>query len=191
MEDNWLRLGTLVKQRRDELELTQSQVQERGGPSPALIRSIETGRARTMSRSKRRDLERALGWRIGSIDDILDSGEPALSTEALEIPNIKLHPDSGGGVGTFEVTREMGGFEPLKLFGLVLLADQLSDAADDFSNGEASPDRLIALSHKTYHASMQLLADALGVDVAEARSTIQHMGYLFEDLSSSDGSPPK
>ncbi|MEU9516822.1 hypothetical protein [Micromonospora sp. NPDC048169] len=191
MEDTWLRLGALVRQRRDELDMTQSQVQENGGPSPALIRSIESGRARTVSRSKRRDLERALGWRMGSIDDILEGGEPAPASEPVDIPNIKHHPDPGGAGGQFEVTREMGGFEPLKLFGLALLADQLSDSADDFAKGATGPERLIALAHKTYHASMELLADALGVDVAEARATMKGMGYMFDDLSSSDISPPK
>ncbi|MFF0546901.1 helix-turn-helix domain-containing protein [Nocardia thailandica] len=178
MAENWTRLGELVRNRRVELGLTQAQVQERGGPSPALVRSIETGRAESMSRSKRRDLERSLHWRIGSVDDILAGGDPAADTEQLSIPNINR---AGPGGDVFEVSKDVGGFEPIKLFALVLIADALSSAADDFKNGEAGPDRLIALAHKTYHASVEMLADALEVDPAEARATVKRLGYMFED----------
>lgn len=179
MAENWNRLGELVKQRRDELDLTQAQVQERGGPSPALIRSLETGRASSMSRSKRRDLERSLKWRIGSVDDILQGGDPAPDSEPVAIPNIKHEVGPEGEV--FEVTREGGGFEPIKLFALVLVADALSSAADDFQNGDAGPERLIALAHKTYHGAIEMLADALDVDSNEARETVKRLGYMFED----------
>lgn len=181
MAENWTRLGELVRLRREELGLTQSQVQGRGGPSPALIRTLETGRARSISRSKRRDLERALDWRLGSIDDILAGGPPAPASEPLNIPNIRQRPGRNGGQG-YEVTRDLGGVEPLKLFGLALMANALSEAADDFTKGEGTSEKLVALAYRTYSASMKLLADSLGVDEAEARETARKMGYMFDDF---------
>ncbi|NEW42771.1 helix-turn-helix domain-containing protein [Nocardia cyriacigeorgica] len=190
MEDKWPRLGRLIRERRDELRLTQSQVQERGGPSPALVRKVETGKAESMSRSKRRDLERALEWRIGSVDDILRGGDPAPASEPIDIPNITHHPNASDG-GGYEVTRDLGGFEPLKLFGLVLLTDALNDAAEDFAKGDAGPERLIALAHKSYNASIDVLAEVLGVDAEEARTTVRRLGYMFDDVASVEGNPTK
>ncbi|WP_405490362.1 multiprotein-bridging factor 1 family protein [Nocardia sp. NBC_00511] len=188
MAENWTRLGELVRLRREELGLTQSQVQERGGPSPALVRTLETGRARSMTRSKRRDLERALDWRLGSIDEAVTGGSPAPASEPLNIPNIRQHPGTDGGRGGYEVVRELGSVEPLKLFGLALLANALSEAADDFSKGDTNGDRLVGLAYRTYHASIKLLAESLGVDEVDARETARKMGYLFDDLGP-DGSP--
>lgn len=73
---DWPRLGSVIEQRMDELNLTQSEVQARGGPSPAKVREIVNGRSTVLSPSKRRDLERALSWRPGSIDLVLAGGEP-------------------------------------------------------------------------------------------------------------------
>lgn len=75
-EENWDRLAEFVSKRMDELDLTQAQIQQRGGPSPAKVREITSRRTSTMSPSKRRDLERALDWGPGSIDRVLAGGEP-------------------------------------------------------------------------------------------------------------------
>lgn len=187
MAENWTRLGEIVRSRREELRLTQSQVQELGGPSPALLRTLEAGRAHTLSRSKRRDLERALEWRHGSIDDILDGKDPEPASRPIEIPNLKSRPDISPGRQVYEVTREVHGVEPFKLMLLAFAANTLSDTADDFSKGDASGDKLVAAAHKTYHATMVILAEALGVDEKEARETARQMGYAFNDLGT-DGS---
>lgn len=182
MAENWTRLGELVRLRREELDLTQSQVQERGGPSPALTRAVENGRATAMSHSKRRDLERALEWQVGSIDDVLAGKSPTLASEPLVIPSIRQHPGKDGANGGYEVVPQLGSIEPLKMFGLALVANALSEAADDYSKGEGSADKLVALAYKTYHATMRMLAETLGVDEFDARETARKMGYLFEDF---------
>jgi transcriptional regulator with XRE-family HTH domain len=73
---DWARLGDAIRTRRVELELTQEDVAQAGGPSSALLRSLENKRATTLSRSKRRDLERALMWEPLSIDSVLAGGDP-------------------------------------------------------------------------------------------------------------------
>jgi len=73
---DWNRLGAKVRERIEQLDLTQSEVQSRGGPSPAKVREVMNGRATTMSASKKRDLERALDWEEGSVDDVLDGRDP-------------------------------------------------------------------------------------------------------------------
>jgi hypothetical protein len=75
-EPDWQRLGTYVSRRRDELGLTQSQVQARGGPSVATIRNIETAIKDNYRDSNLRALERVLNWPTGAIDRILTGGEP-------------------------------------------------------------------------------------------------------------------
>lgn len=72
----WAHLGSAIEKRIIELNLTQAEVQQRGGPSPAKVREIVNGRSSTLSPSKRRDLERALDWKHGSIDITLAGGEP-------------------------------------------------------------------------------------------------------------------
>lgn len=74
--EDWKALSEAVEQRRRELGLTQLQVQQAGGPSMAKIREIENRRTDVLSPSKRRDLERALRWRQGSVDDVLAGNEP-------------------------------------------------------------------------------------------------------------------
>lgn len=75
MTDDWNRLGQEVRARRQELGYTQSDVQAHGGPSTALLRGIENATSKTLSRSKRRDLERALRWPNEHVDAILE-GRP-------------------------------------------------------------------------------------------------------------------
>lgn len=182
MADDWDRLGAHVKDRRDELGLTQAQVQERGGPSPASIRTLESGRAKSMSRSKRRDLERALEWRPGSVDEVLAGGEPAPATEPVQIPHIKQRDGERG--RQYELTTKVQpGMATTPLAGLALFATALNDAAEDFTNGTGEADRLVTLAHKTYHTSMEVIADALSIDVEDARKMAAQWGYLFGDDS--------
>lgn len=77
----WQRLGHYVRERRLHLRLTQHDVAAAGGPSIATIRNIEAAthdsyRGRTLNQ-----LEDVLGWERGSVDAILNGGEPRLKTE--------------------------------------------------------------------------------------------------------------
>lgn len=72
----------------DELGLTQAQIQQRGGPSPAKVREITSRRTETMSSSKRRDLERAIQWQEGSIDHVLAGGDPLPAPQTIQLIGI-------------------------------------------------------------------------------------------------------
>lgn len=76
---DWRRLGEQVLRRREELGLTQPEVQAAGGPSTAAMRIIEKGTQQSYRGSTLRALERALGWRNGSVDDILAGGNATLT----------------------------------------------------------------------------------------------------------------
>lgn len=75
-EDDWERLIAAVDCRLDELTIKLKDIEERGGPSTSKIRELRNGRSKTLVRSKRRDLERALEWQHGSVDWILAGGDP-------------------------------------------------------------------------------------------------------------------
>lgn len=79
---DWSRLGRLIKERRTDLGLTQGEVHSAGGPSSATLYLLETGRRGNSYRPQiLRRLERALGWRGGSIGRVLDGGQPLLDGE--------------------------------------------------------------------------------------------------------------
>lgn len=91
--EDWGRLADFVGARIGELGLTQAEVQDLGGPSPAKVREIVNRRADTLSPSKRRDLERALRWIPGSIDNILAGGAPIpLERKPIEMPRLPRLP---------------------------------------------------------------------------------------------------
>jgi transcriptional regulator with XRE-family HTH domain len=75
---DWSYLGRVIRDRRADLGLTQAEVSNAGGPSPATLYLLESGR-RTLYRPQiLRRLERALGWRAGSVRHVLAGGEPVL-----------------------------------------------------------------------------------------------------------------
>lgn len=71
------RLGEYVRRRRMELKLSQPDIAARGGPSVSVLSKIETGSRRYGDRVIIK-LEDTLGWERGSVQAILDGGEPAL-----------------------------------------------------------------------------------------------------------------
>jgi transcriptional regulator with XRE-family HTH domain len=80
-QQDWSHLGRLVRERRTELGLTQAEVQTAGGPSPATLYLIEIGRRGSYRPQVLRRLERALGWRAGSVRRVLAGGQPMLEGE--------------------------------------------------------------------------------------------------------------
>jgi transcriptional regulator with XRE-family HTH domain len=80
-QQDWSHLGRLVRERRADLGLTQTEVQSAGGPSPATLYLIESGRRGSYRPQVLRRLERALGWRAGSVRRALAGGQPLLEGE--------------------------------------------------------------------------------------------------------------
>ena len=83
--DNAKRLGTLVRERRKELKLTQSDVQNAGGPSTATLRLIEGGRQGDFRQSTIDPLERILKWQPGSVERALKGGTPSPWDESDQV----------------------------------------------------------------------------------------------------------
>lgn len=74
--EDWSRLAAGIESRLDKLGLQWKDIPGRGGPSTAKLRELRNGSSETLSRSKRRDLERALEWEHGSVDWVLAGGDP-------------------------------------------------------------------------------------------------------------------
>lgn len=75
-QDRWQRLGEYVTRRRNELGMTQGQVQAAGGPSVATMRLIEGAMQQSYQGRILGGLEQALRWSPGSVANILNGGEP-------------------------------------------------------------------------------------------------------------------
>jgi transcriptional regulator with XRE-family HTH domain len=82
MDPQWERLGAAVKKARKERRITQPRLGELVGVSRTVIQNIESGRAYAKVTGSLRDLEVALGWKRGSIEAILDGGDPIPAGEA-------------------------------------------------------------------------------------------------------------
>lgn len=81
-KDDWRRLAEAVIRRRAELDVSQEQLYEVGGPAPSTMRLIE-GALRTGYReSILVRLERALDWKGGSVRQILAGGSATPVEEA-------------------------------------------------------------------------------------------------------------
>lgn len=76
MDPQWERLGAAVKKARKERRITQPRLGELIGASRTVIQNIEAGRAYSRVTGSLRELETALGWKRGSIEAILDGGDP-------------------------------------------------------------------------------------------------------------------
>lgn len=76
MSSNGERLGEQVKKRRDELELSQIDVWQAGGPSNTTLSLVENGLVETLTRTTARKLDKGLQWEPGSARAVWNGGEP-------------------------------------------------------------------------------------------------------------------
>lgn len=77
-------LARAVRDRRRELDLTQLQLAERGGPSDTKVSQIEAGKPQAISPATFRKLDAALGWWPGSARWVLSNGEAPTSPPQSE-----------------------------------------------------------------------------------------------------------
>lgn len=85
------RLGEATRLRRIELGLTQEELMDLGGPSPATVRYIEHASKEGFRPATLRSLERALQWPDGHADRIL-AGE-ANGQTGYEVTQIEMDTD--------------------------------------------------------------------------------------------------
>lgn len=83
----WKRLAELVISRRAELGMkTTKALAEAAGLTPRMVGDIENARRVNYSAGARAQIENALKWRPGSIDNILSGGEPQILIATLGTP---------------------------------------------------------------------------------------------------------
>jgi len=83
------RFGQIVTARREDLDLTQIDVWQRGGPSNSTLTAIEAGTG-TPSPSTFRKLDKALEWEPGSARRAFDGGDPTpLAGAPAAPPNVE------------------------------------------------------------------------------------------------------
>jgi transcriptional regulator with XRE-family HTH domain len=93
-------LGKLAKQRREELGLGRVPfAKEAGMGSDSTVRDFEFGR-RLMSGTNQRKIEKALGWRLGVIEDFMRMVDRKASTITMEELDAEdsLHLAAAGGI---------------------------------------------------------------------------------------------
>jgi transcriptional regulator with XRE-family HTH domain len=132
-DQNWDHLARLIRDRRAELGLTQREVHNIGGPSPATLYQLESGHPGSYRAHILRRLERALGWAAGSVRRALAGGLPVLdgAGEINEInPPAAGQPDSHEWIAGFRKlpidTRER----------LVILSSLLQETIADLDTGK-------------------------------------------------------
>lgn len=76
MKRDWERLGRVAADTRRALRLTQKQLAAKLGVGRGTIQAIERGEEFVKVTQTMRGLERAFGWADGSIEAVLDGGEP-------------------------------------------------------------------------------------------------------------------
>jgi hypothetical protein len=143
-QQDWLFLAKLIKERRLDLGLTQAQVHSAGGPAPATLYLLENGCRTSFSPQILRRLERALGWRAGSIRRVLAGGRPVLDDEGASIPSIRENradvPDSQAWMASF---RQLSISPHEKLLILSrLLEETIAELNANLIDESASPDQV-------------------------------------------------
>lgn len=81
-EEDWKRVANAVRQRRNDRRWTQMDIATRGPLSLDRVQHIEGARSTRYSPRTITNLERALDWERGSVQAILDGGEPTPKGEA-------------------------------------------------------------------------------------------------------------
>ena len=143
-QQDWLFLAKLIKERRLDLGLTQAQVHSAGGPAPATLYLLENGCRTSFSPQILRRLERALGWRAGSIRRVLAGGRPALDDEGASIPSIRENradlPDSQAWMASFRQL-PISPHEKLLILSR-LLEETIAELNANLIDESASPDQV-------------------------------------------------
>lgn len=80
------RVARRVRERREELGMTQEEVATSGGPSTATLRLIENASPSIPRLKSQRQLENALDWEPGSYRALMMGGEPTVKATARPSP---------------------------------------------------------------------------------------------------------
>lgn len=115
--DAWVQLGRLVKRRRIELGMGQAAVNAAGGPSVGVISKIENAKQTFYEDRVFADLERAIRWKAGSAEKILQGKSPTPLSPPGALPPLAMDAR-----GTVSEPRAMEGESPIASYLNGLLA---------------------------------------------------------------------
>ena len=138
--DGWQRLGRCVRERRNELGLTQAEVYAAGGPSPATLYLLESGQRDSYRPRLLRGLERAMGWQAHSITVVLAGGKPVVQPDGAAAPPPAEPPVSAASVSATSLPAWLAGFRQLPLTPqqrVRVLVRLLDEAAAELDDGAA------------------------------------------------------
>ncbi|MFJ8437641.1 helix-turn-helix domain-containing protein [Kitasatospora griseola] len=85
MDRDWGRLSRRIAAEREALALPQQPFADQLGVSRSAVQKLESGHAYRKVTPLHRSVERAFGWEEGSVEAILDGGEPA-TCDAADSP---------------------------------------------------------------------------------------------------------
>ncbi|QIS06807.1 hypothetical protein F5X71_34865 [Nocardia brasiliensis] len=173
----WAELGPIVRERRDDLGLTQADLQAQGVMGTTQLRTLENGRATGMASVYRRALERVLRWRDAAIDNFIEFGE----TPRPLLDEVTATAISENG---FDV--ELNAPQPAEgrqVMGLAVLGQRLTEIAQDVADG-APADDLVDLARRVNVGITRLLADSLGVDEQAAHRIARDVRHLLDQAPS-------
>ncbi|GMA33536.1 helix-turn-helix domain-containing protein [Litorihabitans aurantiacus] len=109
MEQNIARLGRYLRSRRAELGFSQDEVAALGGPSTTTQSKIEHGLTRRIQRRTMEDIDRSLGWKVGSTEALLEATDDDVEPVAVrrpatnrdgKRPHVAARPEPSGGTWT-------------------------------------------------------------------------------------------
>lgn len=193
------RLGRLIRTRRRALKLTQNDVQQADGPSPATLRLIETGKHTDFRDGTGSALEDAIFWERGSIDTTLAGGDPTPLPRAQRQPQeqqrgheepARAKPGSAAPRGMFQKIAEH------ILTAGEVIRDMIRTFPDDAAAAQAD-DLLTEL--RTTHRVLEPLLDSIDVQAGflkEATRILEAENAIFTKVSTAphhlhDAFPPE
>ncbi|MET9956688.1 helix-turn-helix transcriptional regulator [Streptomyces sp. NPDC006339] len=87
MGREWKRLARAIESTRTARNLTQVALAQKAGVSESTIQNLESGAERTRVPASLHKVERALGWKAGSGERVLDGGDPEIEEESAAAPS--------------------------------------------------------------------------------------------------------
>ncbi|MEU2236111.1 helix-turn-helix domain-containing protein [Streptomyces vietnamensis] len=86
MGRDWKHLADTIEAARETKNLTQVALAEKAGVSESTIQNLESGQERKRVPASLHKIERALGWKPGSGERVLEGGEPEEQQEETAAP---------------------------------------------------------------------------------------------------------
>ncbi|WP_280393139.1 helix-turn-helix domain-containing protein [Nocardia wallacei] len=148
-------LGQAVRSRRKQLDLTQQDVAQAGGPSDTTQTAIETESATSVRKETLRKLDAGLQWMPGSAEAAYHGGTP---TPLPGTPGGTRKPGAADGLPTVQTHRIRA--EPL--VSLVLAVHRLREGITDFRSGDLPPEDFADIAERVAAAGAGVIREFLG-----------------------------